>query len=351
MTSSGDPTDPLRIPRRGRLASAALRVATHAVDAAAAQRWHDTATILALRGELAAQAALIQRQADALADRTRVFERASAEAGIGLWHCDLPSETLSWSGGVYDLFEFPRGSALIRRNTLACYTAEARRQLEAVRAEAIGRRSSFTLESEIVARRGSRRWIRITATVEAEGGVPVRLFGFKQDITKQKLLADRTRRLAEFDGMTGLANRTVFDGRLAELSETGALMLVDLDGFKAINDTHGHAVGDACLREAARRLREICHEADLVARIGGDEFAVLLRREADAALCEALGRRIVAALHEPVLHGGRRLRFGASVGIARAAWSAPADLFSDADAALYAAKAAGRGTLRMAAPR
>ncbi|WP_244472714.1 sensor domain-containing diguanylate cyclase [Methylobacterium sp. Leaf89] len=351
MSSDDDPIDPLPTPHRPRLASAALRLATRAVDAAAAQRWRDTATILTLRGELAAQAALIQRQADALADMTRIFEAASAEARIGLWQCDLPDESLRWSEGVYDLFEFPHGSPVSRPETLACYTEEARRHLVAVRAEAIGRRSPFTLDAEIVAGRGSRRWIRITGSVETRAGVPVRLFGFKQDITEQKLSADRTRYRAEFDRMTGLANRSVFDERLAQLSESGALFLVDLDGFKAINDTYGHAVGDVCLQEAARRLRAACQETDLVARIGGDEFAVLVEREADGPFCEAIGRRIVAAMRDPYHHRGVCLRFGASVGIARVAASAPADLFTRADAALYAAKAAGRGTLRMALPR
>jgi diguanylate cyclase (GGDEF)-like protein len=351
LSSSGDPTAQLPAPRRTRLAAAALRLATRAIDAAAAQRWRDTATILALRNELGAQAALLQREADARAEWTRVFELASAEARMGLWECDLARETLRWSGGVYDLFEFPRDTVPSRPAALACYSEEARRHLDAVRAEAIGRRTPFTLDAEIVARRGTRRWIRITATVEARDGVALRLFGFKQDITEQKLLADRTRYRADFDSLTGLANRTVFDGRLADLPESGALLLIDLDGFKAINDTYGHAVGDACLQEAARRLSAACPEADLVARIGGDEFAVLIGRQAEAPLCEALARRIVAAMREPVLHRGVRLRFGASVGIARAGWSAPADLFIAADAALYAAKAAGRGTLRVAPPR
>ncbi|WP_082512816.1 GGDEF domain-containing protein [Methylobacterium sp. Leaf125] len=351
MNSSDDPGQALPAPRRPRLASAALRLATRAVDAAAAQSWRDTATILTLRHELDAQAALIQRQADALADLTRVFEEATTEARIGLWQCDLPTESLRWSDGIYDLFEFPHGSAVNRQDTLACYTEEARRHLGAVRSEAIGRRSAFTLDAEIVARRGSRRWIRITGSVETRAGVPARLFGFKQDITAQTLSAERTRYQAEFDRMTGLANRSVFDDRLAQMSETGALLLVDLDGFKAINDSHGHAVGDACLQEAARRLRAACRDTDLVARIGGDEFAVLVAQGADGPLCEAIGRRIVTAMREPYPHGGVCLRFGASVGIARAAASAPADLFIRADAALYAAKAAGRGTLRMAQPR
>ncbi|MCJ2036712.1 GGDEF domain-containing protein [Methylobacterium sp. J-068] len=335
---------------------AAVHLAHRVMDAAAIRQASDAAIIRGLRAESAAraeivraQAALIRSQADALAHDRTVFEQASSAAQIGLWECDLPSETLRWSGGVYDIFEFPRGSVPTRSETLDCYTEDARRTLVAVRADAIARQSSFALDTEIVGRRGGRRWIRITATVECRNRVPVRIFGLKQDITVEKLHADRTRYLAEFDVMTGLANRAVFQSHLENVRASDGLLLVDLDGFKGINDTHGHPVGDACLREAARRLGETCRDADLVARIGGDEFAVLIRDDPEGVLCEALGQRIVAAMRAPLTHGSECLRFGASVGIAQMGHSTPADLFLRADAALYAAKAAGRGTVRIAA--
>lgn len=350
LLSTPAATAPSERPPGVDLASAALRLAGKVADAAAAQQARDAAMIAELRRDLAAQTALVRQQAETLADQEHVFERASAAAGIGLWQCRLPCETLRWSAGVYDLFEMPHGSAVSRQATLACYTEEARRTLVAMRAEAIARRTSFTLESEIVTLRGSRRAIRISASVEVRAGQPVRLFGFKQDITDAKRHADRMRYQAEFDRMTGLSNRSVFDARLAEMPETGALLLIDLDGFKAINDAHGHAVGDACLAEAARRLRDACRAIDLVACIGGDEFAVLIGHDADGAVGEAIGQRIVRAMRVPFVHRSVSLHFGASVGVARAAQANPVDLFTRADAALYAAKAAGRGTVRMAPP-
>ncbi|MCJ2045714.1 GGDEF domain-containing protein [Methylobacterium sp. J-078] len=320
------------------------------MDAAETRYAYDAATIAALRTQVTTQAALIRSQADLISQIQTTFDRAAAAAQIGVWECDLPSETLRWSDTVCDLFEFPRGSTPDRAVTLACYPDEARQRLIAARSEAIARRSSFTLDTEIIGRRGTRRWIRITATVECRGDVPVRIFGLKQDITDERLRSERIRYSAEFDYLTGLANRAVFERHLAALPENGTLLLVDLDGFKAINDVYGHAAGDACLKEAAGRLGATCRGTDLVARIGGDEFAVLITNDPNGRLGESLGQRIVDAMRAPFPHGTARLGFGASVGLARAGCSSPAELFDRADKALYAAKLAGRGRIGFAAP-
>ena len=208
--------------------------------------------------------------------------------------------------------------------------------------------------------KGNRRWMRITATIECEGDIPVRIFGMKQDITEEKLLADRTRYLAEFDTMTGLPNRASFQSRLSAMDgdgaeggdkTIGALLLVDLDGFKQINDTFGHACGDTCLREVARRLAEVSGEAQLIARIGGDEFAVLLGADLDEGGIRRLAGRIVEALSLPIDERDGARSLGASVGIARNDGCSSEQLFNRADSALYAAKASGRNTYRLfAAP-
>ena len=116
--------------------------------------------------------------------------------------------------------------------------------------------------------------MRLTANVECEAGVPVRLFGMKQDITEERALLERLRHSAETDALTGLANRAVLEERLSR--EASAVLLVDLDRFKHINDSHGHAAGDECLRQTASALRFACPADALVARLGGDEFVVVL---------------------------------------------------------------------------
>ncbi|MCE4224032.1 diguanylate cyclase [Methylobacterium sp. C25] len=296
----------------------------------------------------------IERQAETFARSRDTFERAAIGARVGLWECALHDESLTWSGQVYDMFGIARGSRLVRQQSLECYASASRGLLERIRREALERRQGFQLDAEINATSGASRWIRISASVDCRGERPIRLFGMKQDITEQKLLLDQTRFLAQRDAMTGLANRTQFEERFATLSgdlagqpPIEALILVDLDGFKQVNDGYGHAAGDACLKESALRLSAICAQAELVARIGGDEFAILLGPTFERDAIDALGQEIVAALGQPMAGVGLVLQVGASVGIAHVdPPCTPSDLFTQADIALYAAKAAGRGTVR-----
>lgn len=312
--------------------------------------------IASLRAQLAEQDALLAEQAASLAHSQKIFDRSSKAARIGVWECTLADESLVWTDVVYDLFDQERGTPLDRAVTLQCYPDESRKALQAARSKAIEDRTGFSLETEIVTPRGNRRWIRITATVECVDGVAVRIFGMKQDITEEKIMADRNRYLAEFDVMTGLANRSRFQAKLAELGAIratkpfGALLLIDLDEFKSVNDSCGHAAGDECLREAAERIGDICAGADLVARIGGDEFAVMLGTQLSLAEISQIAAAIVAEMERPVLFRGRPLQLGASVGVALVDDCTPTQLFAMADAALYAAKNAGRGTFRIHRP-
>lgn len=162
-------------------------------------------------------------------------------------------------------------------------------------------------------------------------------------------LQRQMRELAHTDPLTGLANRRAFDRRLDEeiaaASRGGrfAIALLDLDGFKPVNDSHGHAVGDLVLCEIAARLRRACGDQAMVARQGGDEFAILAPA-GSPLLSTSLADHILSALAAPYRIEGRPIRVGASIGIA--AW--PADgrtarrLFEAADRALYAAKAVDR---------
>jgi diguanylate cyclase (GGDEF)-like protein len=316
----------------------------------------DAELIASLRAQLDVQTALLADQAASLAHSQKIFDRSSAAARIGVWECTLADESLVWTDVVYDLFDQERGTPLDRSVTLQCYPEESLRALHKARSKAIEDRSGFTLETEIVTPKGSRRWIRITATVECVDGVAVRIFGMKQDITEEKILADRNRYLAEFDVMTGLANRSRFQSKLSELTTTqpnrpfGALLLIDLDEFKSVNDSCGHAAGDECLREAAQRISSVCAGAELVARIGGDEFAVMLRAQLSFGEISETAAAIVAEMSRPVLFRGRLLQLGASVGVALVDDCTPAQLFVMADAALYAAKNAGRSTFRIHRP-
>lgn len=158
--------------------------------------------------------------------------------------------------------------------------------------------------------------------------------------------------LANHDTLTGLANRAFFNKQLEEVigrsDQAVALLALDLDRFKQVNDTLGHEAGDQLLREVGRRLAPLVETTDTVARLGGDEFAIIQRRIRTTDEVSALSNRIIAELSTPFVVTGRVAQIGVSIGVVIApASQAARDLFSKADAALYEAKAAGRNTFRI----
>ncbi len=172
-----------------------------------------------------------------------------------------------------------------------------------------------------------------------------------QDITEQRQKEVLIRRAARHDALTDLPNRLMFSETMEAAEqrlrrrERLALLAIDLDHFKMVNDTLGHGIGDRVLREAAARLRSCCREGDDVFRLGGDEFAILtgpLEAERDAAI---IAHRIVTRMAEPLEIDGHGIVIGASVGIAVAPGDGPTgeDLLKNADLALYRAKNEGRG--------
>ncbi|MGA4551267.1 putative bifunctional diguanylate cyclase/phosphodiesterase [Methylorubrum aminovorans] len=175
------------------------------------------------------------------------------------------------------------------------------------------------------------------------------VLGAAIDVTEQRRAEARITHMAHHDALTGLPNRVLFSACLieaiAEHARTGAkaaLLCLDLDKFKFVNDTLGHPAGDALLRQVAERITACLRREDLVARLGGDEFAVLLRNP-DAGAVETITGRIIEALARPVRLGDRDCQIGVSIGIARLPEHGTESdtLLRNADLALYRAKAEG----------
>ncbi|MEV6488453.1 bifunctional diguanylate cyclase/phosphodiesterase [Actinoplanes sp. NPDC051633] len=165
-----------------------------------------------------------------------------------------------------------------------------------------------------------------------------------RDVHDAKELQDQLVHEAYHDGLTGLASRALFREKLDDAVEDVAILFLDLDGFKEVNDSLGHAAGDQLLVQVADRLRASVREGDTVARFGGDEFAVLVESPEAMADAASMAGRIIAALDVPFAVGGRELHIGASVGIAAAAGASDVQqLQRNADLAMYQAKAAGGG--------
>jgi diguanylate cyclase (GGDEF)-like protein/PAS domain S-box-containing protein len=197
-------------------------------------------------------------------------------------------------------------------------------------------------------------WVTASCVRNDDGTVRnyVRVF---TDISLLKATQQKLEQLASFDALTGVPNRRLLNDRLEQTlrrmqrrNDGLAVMFIDLDGFKNVNDTHGHAIGDLALQAVASRLQRCVRSSDSVGRLGGDEFAIVLdgaRLPADAAL---VGERIVAAMAEPLILEGRRLTLAASIGIAVYPHDGTdaAMLLRNADAAMYEVKQAGRNGFR-----
>ena len=169
------------------------------------------------------------------------------------------------------------------------------------------------------------------------------------EVNERRALQDQLSHQAFHDALTGLPNRTLFVKRVAELVSTAgradgvaSVVLIDLDGFKNVNDTLGHSAGDELLQRAAERLRGCARAEDVVARLGGDEFAIAVHATSERDVLE-ISRRIIAALQVPVMVAGQEIVISASIGVANLSDQSGADeLLSDADIAMYAAKKAGK---------
>jgi len=179
-----------------------------------------------------------------------------------------------------------------------------------------------------------------------------------RDIQERKALESQLTHQAFHDPLTKLANRALLSDRVSHAQARSqrdgrpcAVLLLDLDDFKAINDTLGHAAGDEVLMEAARRLHGCIRAGDTAARLGGDEFALLLEDTPDAARALEVAERIAAALNQPILLGGKETFLSASMGIALGVPSEPeGELLRNADVALYRAKEQGKGRCEVFAP-
>jgi len=195
---------------------------------------------------------------------------------------------------------------------------------------------------------GETRWWSISGNPTSDGTMR----GVMRDVTDSRKTEQRVAHMARYDTLSGLANRHLFNETLDDMlgrqvkNQQIALLYIDLDHFKSVNDTLGHHIGDELIRVSAARLSAIVREHDLAARLGGDEFAVLLTRVSDLRTAHICAQRIVDAMAEPFNLMGQTVRVSASVGVA---YSPTRGLESEefmrqADLALYAAKRAGRST-------
>ena len=208
------------------------------------------------------------------------------------------------------------------------------------------------------------KWLTISA-VKDDNGITTHYVGSHFDITERKLAEEQIKNLAFYDPLTCLPNRRLLLDRLQQAltfcersGRKGALLFIDLDNFKTLNDTLGHNIGDLLLQQVAQRLESCVRVGDTVARLGGDEFVVLLESLSKetleaAAQAEGIGEKILACLNQPYFLGKHEHHNTPSIGITlfNELEHAVEDLFKQADLAMYQAKKSGRNTLRFFDPK
>ncbi|MBL6454826.1 GGDEF and EAL domain-containing protein [Belnapia sp. T6] len=296
---------------------------------------------------------LAQEQDRRLWRQTRLLSQVERMAEIGGWELDLDTGLVAWSDQTYRIHELAPDGPVALDYARRFYPPEEQARLNAALAATIRDGTPYEFEGEFITARGRRRRVRALAELEWRQGRPIRVIGTFQDITAQWEMMERLRLAAQTDPLTGLGNRTLLKRRLAAQQPAGiGLLLLGLDGFKEVNDTGGHELGDQALASIAARLAGLVGEGGLAARMGGDEFALLLPGATDAArLCE-YGARVMRAVRTPLALGPHRLRLSCTIG---ATVQAPGGggaeaLLREADLALLEGKRSGRGQVTFYTP-
>ncbi|MGA4538643.1 putative bifunctional diguanylate cyclase/phosphodiesterase [Uniformispora flossi] len=329
------------------------------VHGALAAGYADALRTRTLAEEQAAHAAVLGARDDARALAEQALYASEArfravfeQSGLGIAIADVHGTVLDVNPALAQMFGLRRedltgylGAVMLTEDPphVAQWYAELLR----------GDRDHFAAEKRYVRADGEPVWTHLTISlIRDAAGRPEYQVAMVEDVTDRHRLYTRLRHQAQHDPLTGMPNRALFFDRLdAVFAEPGAhdrvgLCYLDLDGFKVVNDSLGHDVGDQLLIEVARRLDTYVSRAGhLIARMGGDEFVVLVRNSAGTGQVVALAEGILATLREPFRIRGHDLTVGASIGIVErpVAGTGPADTMRAADITLYWAKSEGRG--------
>jgi len=294
-----------------------------------------------------------QYQTDALIRwRTELLNRVSALGRIGGCEIEVATRQMQWTEECYRIHGL-RKEPINLQQALAMYSEESREAFEAALTRIADGGLPEQLDLCFYRQSGIRVWVQVLIELDRRDGLPARFVVLFRDITREREASERIELLAHYDLLTGLPNRMLLREQTAEAIEEArdrggslAMLFVDLDGFKTINDSFGHATGDMLLKAAAARLHQNLRNSDLFGRFNGDEFIVVLRDLAAPEDAGHVARKLIASLGEPLHRGQDSLKVGASVGIAmyepgREDFDA---LLRAADAAMHAAKEAGRNT-------
>jgi len=305
----------------------------------------------------ALSAGLLYRRTALLAAREAELRKVQHLAGMGNWTWDCQSGEHYWSPQIYRLYgRAPQAGPAVYPEVQRYFAPHSWTALAACVERCLQDGTPYQCDAELQREDGARRWVHICgeAARDARGRVR-RLHGTVQDITALKQTHAEMEHYAYHDALTGLPNRLLLMDRLPQalaLAERQgrrlALCYLDLDGFKPVNDRHGHAAGDQVLRVVAQRLAQCMRGNDTVARLGGDEFVILMNQLEQVGEAVAALQRVIALLRQPIeLQGQPSVRISACAGVAIFPDDAglPEVLLGQADLALYEGKRRGPGSV------
>jgi len=301
-----------------------------------------------------------KRSEAALRQAQEVFRHAFDDAGIGMTLVEPSGNIIRANDAMQEMLGYENAELLVGKHMVDITHPDDRHITEDyVRGIETDVSDGFRIEQRLVRADGETVWVALTvSTVKDEAGHPMFSIGQIEDITERKAFSDRLKYEAAHDAMTGLLNRASFTERVSAALDTGtatgrlaAVLFIDLDHFKIINDSLGHAAGDDLLATVAQRLRLMLRPGDLLARFGGDEFVVLCTNVLGTRAMSQIARRLIEAIAEPILVGNDEVFVTASLGIAVANADDTAEtLLRHADAAMYQAKHDGRARAAMFRP-
>ncbi|HCI14837.1 MAG: hypothetical protein A2063_05430 [Gallionellales bacterium GWA2_60_142] len=281
-------------------------------------------------------------------------------SGDGVWDWSVPSGEVQFSQRWKEMIGYSEdeiGDKLDEWEKRIHPDDRARVKAD-VQAHFDGKTATYINEHRVCCKNGEWKWILDRGKVVSRdvAGKPLRMIGLHTDITERKHIEERIRHMAQHDTLTDLPNRALFSDRLQQALAVAkrdqlrlAVLYIDLDKFKPINDSLGHDVGDLMLKEVAQRMQACVRESDTVARIGGDEFVVLLRNVETPDDAVRVAEKIRFALNQPFDIAGRTLNISSSTGIAIYPdhGSNEIELSKNADMAMYTAKQSGRDNVKL----
>ena len=300
----------------------------------------------------------IENARDVLARRSAQLNEAQHLGKIGDWSYNFGELDVYWADEIYNLLSYqPDTFRPTRDAVMNLYKEGGATRLLDVQAEVIRYGVVRSIDVPVQRGDGTIGHFAITTKLRTDNdGRKTGIYGTIQDVTDRKTAAEQLEKLAFHDPLTGLANRTLFHRRIDDVfarskrtGELGALLLLDLDRFKDVNDTLGHAVGDALLVKVAHLLARTLGNAHFVARLGGDEFAILLEGVTGMEECERIAAEIVTVISGMTVLDRVEVTVGTSIGIALIPdhGTTSTDLLRNADLALYRAKEEGRGRFKV----